>query len=73
MSFGGIRVFNGVLDLLVLVLMMVAMLALLYADISLTYKVFIGAVSFLVFILITLATQILRQQKELHKQRMKQA
>jgi hypothetical protein len=53
-------------------LMVVTMLA-LYADISLNYKVGIAVFSFTVIFLATLATTILRQQKELHDQRVKEA
>jgi low affinity Fe/Cu permease len=73
MSFGGFKLFNGVQDALVFVLMIVSMLALFYAPLDLTYKVGIAVIVFLVVFLSTLATQILRQQKELREKEIKQA
>ncbi len=73
MSFGNFKVFNGIEEALVLALMLVTMLALFYADIDFTYKVGIAAFAFIVIFLATLATAILRQQRELRKQQMKQA
>ncbi len=66
MSFGGLKI-GGVQEVLVLALMMVTMLAIFYAPIDFTYKISIGIISFLIIILTTLATQILRQQKELRE------
>ncbi len=71
MSFGNIKVFNGVQEALVLALMLVTMLALFYADISFTYKIGIAAFSFTIIFLATLATAILRQQKEQREQQIK--
>jgi membrane protein implicated in regulation of membrane protease activity len=73
MSFGNLKVFNGVQEILVLALMLVTMLALFYADISFTYKIGIAVFSFTVILLSTLATAILRQQKERREQQIKQA
>jgi hypothetical protein len=73
MSFSsGLRIFSDLQQVLMLGLMVVTMLA-LYADISLNYKVGIAVFSFTVIFLATLATTILRQQKELHDQRVKEA
>jgi preprotein translocase subunit YajC len=66
MSFGT-KVFSGVQELLVLALMLVSVFALFYFDISIMYKVGIAVIAFSVIFLITLATQILRQQKESKK------
>ena len=73
MSFGGIKLFNGVLDGLVLLLMLVSMLAIFYAPIDFSYKIGIGVMAFIIFLLISIATTILRQQKELREQQLKQA
>jgi predicted cation transporter len=63
MSFGT-KVFSGVQEVLVLALMLVFVFALFYVDISIMYKVGIAVIAFSVIFLTTLATQILRQQKE---------
>jgi predicted cation transporter len=63
MSFGT-KVFSGVQEVLVLALMLVSVFALFYVDISIMYKVGIAVIAFSVIFLMTLATQILRQQKE---------
>ncbi|MCW3999918.1 MAG: hypothetical protein NWE93_06745 [Candidatus Bathyarchaeota archaeon] len=73
MSFGGFKVFNGLQEVLVLALMMVSMLALFYAPIDLSYKIGIGIISFLVIMLMTIATQKLREQKELRERQIKEA
>lgn len=72
MSFGGLKI-GGVQEILVLALMMVSMLALFYAPIDLSYKIGIGVIAFLIIILMTFATQMLRQQKELRERELKQA
>ena len=64
MSFGT-KVFSGVQEVLVLALMLVFVFALFYVDISIMYKVGIAVIAFSVIFLMTLATQILRQQKEI--------
>ncbi len=63
MSFGT-KVFSGVQEVLVLALMLVSVFALFYVNISIMYKVGIAVIVFSVIFLTTLATQILRQQKE---------
>jgi hypothetical protein len=73
LSFGNIKIFNGIQEALVLALMLVTMLALFYADIDFTYKIGIAAFSFIVIFLATLATAILRQQKEQRQQQLKKA
>jgi hypothetical protein len=73
MSFGGFKVFNGIEQALILALMLVTMVTLFYVELDLTYKVGIAVFSFIVIFLATLATAMLRQQKEIRQQQMKQA
>ncbi len=63
MSFGP-KIFSGIQEVLVLALMLVAVFALFYVNIDLTYKVGMAIIVFAVIFLITLATQMLRVQKE---------
>ncbi|MGD0070082.1 MAG: hypothetical protein ABSB71_00775 [Candidatus Bathyarchaeia archaeon] len=63
MSFGT-KVFSGVQEVLVLALMLVSVFALFYVNIDIMYKVGIAVMVFSVIFLTTLATQILKQQKE---------
>lgn len=69
MSFGTPKVFSGVQEAFILALMLVSVFALLYIDMSLLYKIGIAVIVFSVIFLMTLATQILREQKEADKQR----
>ena len=64
MSFGT-KVFSGVQEVFILALMLVSVFALFYVNMSIMYKVGIGAIVFSIIFLMTLATQILRQQKEI--------
>jgi 4-hydroxybenzoate polyprenyltransferase len=65
MSFGNsLKMFSGIQQALILALMMVSVFSLFYFDIDITYKIGIGVFAFTVIFLMTLATQILRQQKE---------
>ena len=64
MSFGTSRVFSGIQEALILALMLVSVFAILYADISIMYKVGVAVIVFSVMFLMSLATQILREQKE---------
>ncbi|MGD6852567.1 MAG: hypothetical protein ACQCN6_10960 [Candidatus Bathyarchaeia archaeon] len=73
MSFGGFKVFNGIEQALVLALMLVTMVTLFYVEMDLTYKIGVAALSFVVIFLATLATAMLRQQREIRQQQMKQA
>jgi hypothetical protein len=66
MSFGP-KVFSGIQEVLVLTLMLVSVFALFYVNIDITYKVGIAVMAFAVIFLSTLATQILRQQKDTKK------
>jgi uncharacterized membrane protein YqjE len=63
MSFGP-KIFSGIQEALVLALMLVTVFALFYVNIDLTYKVGIAVIVFVVVFLITLATQMLRMEKE---------
>ncbi|HUK85724.1 MAG TPA: hypothetical protein VLU95_07665 [Candidatus Acidoferrum sp.] len=63
MSFGP-KVFSGVQEVLFLALMLVAVFAIFYANIDFTYKIGMAAIVVVVIFLITLATQMLRLQKE---------
>ena len=63
MSFGT-KIFSSVQEVFILALMIVAVFGLFYVDINIMYKVGIAAIVFCVIFLMTLATQILRQQKE---------
>ncbi len=68
MSFGTSKVFNGVQEAFMLALMLVSVFAILYIDMSVMYKVGIAVIVFTVIFLMTLATQIMREQKENAKQ-----
>jgi uncharacterized membrane protein YGL010W len=63
MSFGP-KIFSGIQEALVLALMLVTVFALFYVNIDLTYKVGIAVIVFVVVFLTTLATQMLRIEKE---------
>ena len=74
MSFGNLRVLSGVQEVLSLVLMIVAMMAVIYLpDIDLMVRVGIAVFAFAIIMLINLATALLRQQKEIRERQMKQA
>jgi hypothetical protein len=68
LSFGNLKIFSGVQEILTLALMMIFVFALFYFDISMVYKISIGAIVFGVIFLTTIATSILRQQKEARRQ-----
>ncbi len=61
------KVFNGIQEALVLALMLVTVLTLFYVNIDITYKIGIAAIVFTVIFLATLATTLLRQQKEIRR------
>ena len=65
LSFGNIKVFNGIQEALVLALMLVSVLALFYVDMDITYKIGIAVIVFTIIFLVTLAATLLRQQKEI--------
>ena len=58
------RVFSGIQEILVLALMMISVFALMYVEMDITYKIGIAVLAFTIIFLATLATQILRQQRE---------
>jgi hypothetical protein len=60
----GLRGLNGVQEVLVLALMLVSVFALFFSDIELTYKIGIVALAFSVIFLTSLASQLLKQEKE---------
>ena len=65
MSFGNMKVFNGIQEALVLALMLVSVLVLFYVNIDFTYKIGIAVIVFTIIFLATLAATLLRQQKEI--------
>jgi hypothetical protein len=60
----GLRGLNGLQEVLVLALMLVSVFALFFSDMELTYKIGIAALAFSVIFLTSLASQLLRQEKE---------
>ena len=69
LSFGNLKVFNGVQEALVLALMLVSMFVLFYIDIDWTFKIGIAVIVFAIIFLSTLAAALLRQQRELKQAR----
>ena len=69
LSFGNMKVFNGVQEALVLALMLVSMFVLFYIDIDWTFKIGIAVIVFAIIFLSTLAAALLRQQRELKQAR----
>jgi hypothetical protein len=59
--------FSSLQEALILVLMMVSVFAVLYFDMDITYKISIVAIVFAVIFLSSLATQMMRQQREIKK------
>jgi hypothetical protein len=64
LSFGSLKVFNGIQEALVLGLMLVSVLALFYIDMEISYKISIAVIVFTIIFLATLAASLLRQQRE---------
>jgi hypothetical protein len=65
MSFGNaLKNFGVVQEVLILALMLVSIFTLFYVDMNFEYKIGIAVLVFSIIFLTTLATQILRQQKE---------
>jgi len=62
------KVFSGIQEALFLALMLVTVVSLFYINISIMYKVGIAVIVFTVIFLMTLATQIMQQQKDARKQ-----
>jgi hypothetical protein len=67
MSFGNLKVFSGIQEALILALMLVTVFALVKVEMDIIYKVTIGVFTFTIIFLATLASAILKQQKELRK------
>jgi cbb3-type cytochrome oxidase subunit 3 len=65
LSFGNLKVFNGIQEALVLALMLVSVLVLFYVDIDFTFKIGIAVIVFTIIFLATLAATLLRQQREI--------
>jgi protein-S-isoprenylcysteine O-methyltransferase Ste14 len=65
MSLGSsLKKLSGVQEILVLALMLVSVFAIFYSDMELTYKIGIAVLAFSVIFLATLASQLLKQEKE---------
>ena len=60
----GLRGLNGVQEVMVLALMLVSIFAIYYSDMELTYKIGIAALAFSVIFLTSMASQVLKQEKE---------
>ena len=60
----GLGNLNTVQEVLVLALMLVTAFALFFSDIEWTYKIGIAALAFSVIFLTSLASQVLKQEKE---------
>lgn len=74
MSLGSLqKIFSGVQEALILALMIVTIFALLYINMDITYKIGVAVIVFSIIFLSTLATQILREQKETMRQAAKPA
>ncbi|MGA2680348.1 MAG: hypothetical protein ABSF44_00945 [Candidatus Bathyarchaeia archaeon] len=68
MSFGTSKAFGGIQEAFILALMLVSVFAVLYINMSIMFKVSIVAIVFSMIFLMTIASQILREQKETRKQ-----
>jgi len=60
----GLKSLSGVQEILVLALMLVSVFAIFYSDMELAYKVGVAVLAFSVIFLATLASQVLKQEKE---------
>jgi hypothetical protein len=60
----GLKSLSGVQEILVLSLMLVSVFAIFYSDMELTYKIGIAVLAFSVIFLTSLASQVLKQEKE---------
>ena len=58
------KMFSGIQEVFILALMLVSIVALFYVNMSIMYKVGIVVLVFSIIFLMTMATQILRAQKE---------
>jgi hypothetical protein len=73
MSFGNFRVFNGIQEALILALMLITMFALFYVEMDIIYKVTLGVFAFTIIFLASIASAILKQQKQIKEKQLKQA
>jgi type IV secretory pathway VirB3-like protein len=73
MSFGNFKAFSGIPEFLVLALMMVTMFVVIYVDMEFMHKVGIVIFSVTIIFLSTLASAVLRLQKDLRERQLKQA
>jgi len=60
----GLKNLSAVQEILVLALMLVSVFAIFYSDMELTYKIGIAVLVFSVIFLASLASQVLKQEKE---------
>ena len=60
----GLGNLSGVQEVLVLALMLVSIFALFFSDIEFTYKIGIAVLVFSIIFLTSLASQLLKQEKE---------
>jgi hypothetical protein len=60
----GLGNLSGVQEVIVLALMLVSVFALFFSDIELTYKIGIAVLAFSIIFLTSLASQLLKQEKE---------
>jgi hypothetical protein len=60
----GLKNLSGVQEILVLALTLVSVFAIFYSDMELAYKIGVAALAFSVIFLTTLASQVLKQEKE---------
>jgi hypothetical protein len=67
LSFGSLKVLGGIQEVLVLGLMIVFVLTIFYVDISWTYKLGIGILTFAIIFLAVTAASILMLQREIKK------
>ncbi len=65
----GLGNLSTVQEILVLALMLVSVFALFFSDIELTYKIGIAVLAFSLIFLTSLASQLLKQEKEQNKLR----
>ena len=73
MSFGNLnKVFGRPVQELILALMLITVFSVIWLDIDLSYKIGIAVSTFSIIMLASLATAILREQKEMRKQQINQ-
>ena len=73
MSFGNTKIFYIIQQMLILAMMLAALFALFYGNISTIYKVAIVAIVFAIVILMNLAVQILRAYDQIQQQQRRAA